>query len=63
MQYDNRLLVDSVHLEFGQLQVLQSAFITAQTGRVTGVLGRNVPDTELRGGILHIGRALLECGP
>lgn len=41
MQYINRLLVDSVHLEFGQLQVLQSAFITAQTGRVTGVLGRN----------------------
>ena len=37
----NRLLVDSVHLEFDKLQVLQSAFITAQTGRVTGVLGRN----------------------
>ena len=31
----------SVHLEFDKLQVLQSAFITAQTGRVTGVLGRN----------------------
>ena len=41
MQSVNRLLVDSVHLEFGRLQVLQSAFITAQTGRVTGVLGRN----------------------
>lgn len=41
MQSNNRLLVDSVHLEFGQLQVLQSAFITARTGRVTGVLGRN----------------------
>ena len=41
MQSDNRLLVDSVHLEFDKLQVLQSAFITAQTGRVTGVLGRN----------------------
>lgn len=38
---DNRLLVDSVHLEFGRETVLQSAFITAQTGRVTGVLGRN----------------------
>ena len=37
----NTLLVDSVHLEFGQNQVLQSAFITSQTGRVTGVLGRN----------------------
>lgn len=41
MQSNNRLLVDSVHLEFDRLQVLQSAFITAQTGRVTGVLGRN----------------------
>ena len=41
MQSINRLLVDSVHLEFDRLQVLQSAFITAQTGRVTGVLGRN----------------------
>ena len=41
MQSINRLLVDSVHLEFDKLQVLQSAFITAQTGRVTGVLGRN----------------------
>lgn len=41
MQSNNRLLVDSVHLEFGQLQVLQSAYITAQTGRITGVLGRN----------------------
>ena len=41
MQSVNRMLVDSVHLEFDKLQVLQSAFITAQTGRVTGVLGRN----------------------
>ena len=41
MQSVNRLLVDSVHLEFDKLQVLQSAFITAQTGRETGVLGRN----------------------
>lgn len=41
MQSNNKLLVDSVHLEFGQHQVLQSAFITAQAGRVTGVLGRN----------------------
>lgn len=37
----NRMLVDSVHLEFDRLTVLQSAFITAQTGKVTGVLGRN----------------------
>ena len=41
MQSVNRLLVDSVHLEFDKLQVLQSAFITTHTGRVTGVLGRN----------------------
>lgn len=43
MQSDkkNTLLVDSVHLEFGQHQVLQSAYLTAKTGYVTGVLGRN----------------------
>lgn len=43
MSYDrkNTLLVDSVHLEFGERTVLQSAFITAATGKVTGVLGRN----------------------
>lgn len=41
MQSGKTLLVDSVHLEFGQLQVLQNAFITAHTGRVTVVLGRN----------------------
>ncbi len=35
------MLVDSVHLEFGKLTVLRSAFITAETGKVTGVLGRN----------------------
>lgn len=35
------MLVDSVHLEFGQYQVLQSAYLTAKTGYVTGVLGRN----------------------
>lgn len=43
MQSDKRniLLVDSVHLEFTNKQVLQSAFMTAEKGRVTGVLGRN----------------------
>ncbi len=43
MQSDkvNTLLVDSVHLKFGQRTILQSAFLTAHTGRVTGVLGRN----------------------
>ncbi len=35
------MLVDSVHLEFGKQTVLQSAFITAECGKVTGVLGRN----------------------
>ncbi len=38
---ENTLLVDSVHLKFGQRTVLQSAFMTAHSGRVTGVLGRN----------------------
>ena len=38
---ENILLVDSVHLEFGQNQVLQSAYLTSRTGRVTGVLGSN----------------------
>ena len=43
MQSDkqNALLVDSVHLEFRDKQVLQSAFLTAEKGKVTGVLGRN----------------------
>ncbi len=38
---ENRLLIDSVHLCFGQRTVLQSAFVTSRSGRVTGVLGRN----------------------
>lgn len=37
----HRMLVDSVHLEFGPEVVLQSAFLTVETGKVTGVLGRN----------------------
>ena len=43
MQSDktNNMLVDSVHLQFGSHTVLQSAFLTAESGRVTGVLGRN----------------------
>ena len=43
MQLDkqNTLLVDRVHLEFRDKQVLQSAFLTAEKGKVTGVLGRN----------------------
>ena len=41
MQSENTLLVDSVTLSFGTRQVLNGAYITARTGRVTGVLGRN----------------------
>lgn len=37
----NTLLVDSVQLGFRDKQVLQSVFITAEKGKVTGVLGRN----------------------
>ena len=37
----HRMLVDSIHLEFGTEVVLQSAFLTVETGKVTGVLGRN----------------------
>jgi len=37
----NRMLVDSVHLEFGSRVVLQSVYLTAEKGKVTGVLGRN----------------------
>lgn len=38
---ENMLLVDSVQLAFGDVEVLKSAFLTVKTGRVTGVLGRN----------------------
>ena len=43
MEEDERgkLLIDSVQLEFGQNTVLQSAYLTAYKGKVTGVLGRN----------------------
>ena len=41
MQSENTLLVDSVTLSFGTKQVLSGAYITARTGLVTGVLGRN----------------------
>lgn len=41
MQSENTLLVDSVTLSFGSKQVLGGAYITARTGCVTGVLGRN----------------------
>ncbi|MBQ3881984.1 MAG: ATP-binding cassette domain-containing protein [Bacteroidales bacterium] len=35
------MLVDSVHLSFGERTVLQSVYLTAEKGKVTGVLGRN----------------------
>ncbi len=38
---ENILLVDSVQLAFGEKTVLKGAYITAHSGRVTGVLGRN----------------------
>ncbi len=43
MQSDkgNILLVDSVHLKFGERTILQSAYLTAHSGHVTGLLGRN----------------------
>lgn len=41
MQSENTLLVDSVTLSFGSQHVLNGAFLTARTGRVTGMLGRN----------------------
>lgn len=41
MQSHDTLLVDSVQLAFGKMEVLRSVFITAASGRVTGVLGRN----------------------
>ena len=41
MQQVNTFLADSVRLQFGSRTVLQSAYITARTGMVTGLLGRN----------------------
>ena len=38
---NGKLLIDSVQLRFGENVVLQSAYVTSYTGRVTGVLGRN----------------------
>ena len=37
----NSLLVDSVRLAFGTHLVLSGAYMTSETGRVTGLLGRN----------------------
>ncbi len=38
---ENILLVDSVQLGFGRKTILKGAYLTARSGRVTGVLGRN----------------------
>lgn len=37
----NTLLADSIRLSFGTLDVLNGAWFRAETGKVTGVLGRN----------------------
>ena len=37
----NRLLIDSVLLAFGTKLVLRGAYMTSETGKVTGLLGRN----------------------
>lgn len=37
----NTLLADSMRLSFGSQDVLNGAWLRAETGKVTGVLGRN----------------------
>lgn len=37
----NKLEVDSVILEFGAIRVLQDVYLKSETGRITGLLGRN----------------------
>lgn len=37
----HRLIVDSVVVRFGQKTVLSGGYITSETGKVTGLLGRN----------------------
>lgn len=37
----NTLLADSIRLSFGQFNVLNGAWMRSETGKVTGVLGRN----------------------
>lgn len=37
----NKLEVDSVILEFGAQRVLQDVYLKSETGRITGLLGRN----------------------
>lgn len=46
------MLVDSVHLEFGKLTVLQSAFVTSERGKVTGVLGGTVRENRACSNVL-----------
>ena len=38
---NHRLVVDSVVVRFGEKTVLSGGYITSQTGKVTGLLGRN----------------------
>ena len=37
----HQLVVDSVVVRFGEKTVLSGGYITSQTGKVTGLLGRN----------------------
>jgi len=37
----NTLEIDSVQLSFGERTILKSIYVTAETGKVTGILGRN----------------------
>lgn len=38
---NNTLLADSIRLSFGEFNVLNGAWLRSETGKVTGVLGRN----------------------
>ena len=38
---ENRLEIDSVQLSFGEKAILKSIYIKSETGKVTGILGRN----------------------
>lgn len=38
---ENTLLADSIRLSFGSYDVLNGAWLRSETGKVTGVLGRN----------------------
>ncbi|WP_316747626.1 ATP-binding cassette domain-containing protein [Pedobacter gandavensis] len=37
----HRLEVDSVHLQFGEREILTNVYLKCETGKITGLLGRN----------------------